>query len=272
MKIQVLLLTVLLSLFLGCDSGVGPKEKPITPVTIQSGVTGTLTFNGEWPAKAAEVRMVTSKKFPPEMTDIIYGPLIPADSLTYDYEFALDPGVYKFVGLAWKNEGADWNFPSICSFYFEAGSDSLAPLPVTVGGATPVVTGADIKVNRAKARIVSAAKITGSIAFNGVWPSEFTEARVIATTRFDLATLDLPTTNDLAFSPSIAKGTTALNYEIPAFPGDFKATFIIFFKADGKISTDNIFYANDHGGLDMATTYKVELNQSVKGPDFTITF
>lgn len=272
MKIHLLFLAGVLAFFLGCgeDPVVGPTGPDVTAIT--SGITGNVTFTGQWPTNATQVRVVTSKKFPPEMIDIIYGSEIPADATTFDYEFQLDPGIYKFVGLAWKNEGADWNFPSICSFFFEAGSDSLAPVPITVGNNTTVVKGANIAVDRSKARVVSEAKITGSITFNGVWPSQFTEARVIATTRFDLASLDLPTTNDLAFSKTIAKGSTACTYEIPAFQGDFKATFIIFFTDDGKISTDNIFYTSDHGGLDMTTKYTVALNQAVKGPDFTIDF
>ncbi len=115
MKIRLLLLTIIPAFLLGCkgNSGVEPQH-----TTISSGITGAITFTGEWPAKAAEVRMVTSKKFPPEMDDIIFGPSIPVDIAKYDYEFELEPGTYKLVGVAWRNEGAQWNFPSLCSFFF----------------------------------------------------------------------------------------------------------------------------------------------------------
>jgi hypothetical protein len=273
MKIPLFLLTAILALFLGCDPGVDPEPDPDPEIT--SGVTGTITFTGEWPAKAVELRMITSTVFPPVMSDIIFGDSIPMDTSAYNYEFELGPGTYKLVGIAWRNEGVDWNFPSICSFYFAGNTaeDSLAPASITINNDSTVVKRVNMTVNRSKARLVSAARIKGSVTFSGNWPVDVTEARVIATTRFDLQTLDLPTLNDLALDDeSIPKGTTTFNYEIPAFPGHFLATFVIFFKENGKISVENVLWSNDHGGLDMATTYTVELNSTVKGPDFAIEF
>jgi hypothetical protein len=274
MKIHLSLLTALLAVFLGCKSGVDPIDDT-PPAKITNGITGTITFTGAWPAKAVELRMITSKVFPPVMSDIMFGDSIPMDTSTYSYELALGPGTYKLVGIAWRNEGAVWNFPSICSFYFSGTTteDSLAPASITIKDDTTVVKRVNIAVNRSKARVVSDAKITGSVTFSGSWPSDVTEARVIATTRFDLQTLDLPTLNDLALDDqSIPKGATTFNYEIPAFPGHFLATFVIFFKLNGKISVDNVLWSNDHGGLNMETTYSVELNQTVKGPDFAVAF
>jgi hypothetical protein len=273
MKIHLFLLTALLGLLLGCKSGVDPEPEPDPKITC--GVTGTVTFTGQWPANAVELRMITSRVYPPVMADIIYGDSIPMDTSAYNYEFALDPGTYKLVGIAWRNEGADWNFPSICSFYFTGNSqeDSLAPAPVTIANDSDVVRRVNMKVDRSKARIVSAAKITGAVTFSGDWPGDVTEARVIATTRFDLQTLDLPTLNDLALDDeSIPKGATTFDYDIPAFPGNFLATFVIFFKADGKITVADVLWSNDHGGLDMDTKYTVALDQTVKGPNFAIDF
>jgi hypothetical protein len=273
MKIHLFLLTALLGLLLGCKSGVDPEPEPDPKITC--GVTGTVTFTGQWPANAVELRMITSKVYPPVMTDIIYGDSIPMDTSAYNYEFALDPGTYKLVGIAWRNEGADWNFPSICSFYFTGNSqeDSLAPAPVTIANDSDVVRRVNMKVDRSKARIVSAAKISGTVTFSGEWPGDVTEARVIATTRFDLLTLDLPTLNDLALDDqSIPKGATTFDYDIPAFPGNFLATFVIFFKANGKITVSDVTWSNDHGGLDMDTKYTVALDQTVKGPNFAIDF
>ena len=276
MKIHLFLLTALLALFLGCNSGTGPENgNGSDTTTITHGVTGTITFTGQWPANAAELRMITSKVYPPVMANIIYGDSIPMDTSAYTYEWELDPGTYKLVGIAWRNEGADWNFPSICSFYFTGTTqeDSLAPAPITIANDSDVVKRVSMKVDRSKARIVSAAKIIGSITLIGDWPDSVTEARVIATTRFDLNTLDLPTLNDLALDDeSIPKGATTFDYDIPAFPGNFLATFVIFFKAERKISVADVLWSNDHGGLDIDTKYTVALDQTVEGPDFTITF
>ena len=278
MKIHLFFLTAILAFLLGCDpagpEGNGPED---STTTISSGVTGTVTFTGEWPANAVEVRPVTSTVFPPEMDDILFGDTIPVDASTYNYEFELGPGTYKIFGMAWRNEGADWNYPSFCgTYYSKEDDDSLAPSFITIADENTVVTRVNIGVNRSMAHVVSNAKITGSVTFNGDWPSEFTEARVIATTRLDISTLETPTFNDLAFSNSIAKGATEYNYEIPAFPGQFLATFVIFFKENEKLSIADVLYSNDHGGLDMAPpgeiSYTVELNQTVEGPDFTVTF
>ena len=273
MKIHLFFLTAILALLLGCgeESVVGPDGGPDT-TTISSGVTGTLTFTGQWPTNPAELRMITSKVFPPVMSEIIFGDSIPFDSSTYHYQLELEPGTYKLVGIAWRTE---WNFPSICGFYFTGTTpeDSLAPAPVTIENNTTVINRVNMKIDRSKARIISAAKITGSVTFSGVWPDSFAEARVIATTRLDLQTLDLPTLNDLAIdNDRIAVGSTAYNYEIPAFPGNFLATFVIFFKTGGKLTVKDVLWSNDHGGLDMGNTYTVGLNQTVKGPDFAITF
>lgn len=274
MKIHLFLLTALLALLLGCDTGTGPgEEEPPDTTSISHGVTGTVTFTGEWPATAVEVCPVTSLVFPPEMDDILFGDPIPVDTTTYEYAFELEPGTYKIFGMAWRNEGADWNYPSFCgTYYSKQDDDSLAPSYITIADENSVVTRINIGVNRSKAHVVSNAKITGSVTFNGAWPSDISEARVIATTRLDINTLETPSFNDLAFSNTIAKGATAYNYEIPAFPGDFVATFVIFFKEGEKLSIDDVFYSSDHGGLDMATTYTVELDQTVTGPDFTVTF
>ena len=275
MKIHLFLLTALLALLLGCDTdtntnGPGPGEDS---TTISHGVKGKVTFTGEWPANAVEVKPVTSTVFPPEMDDIIFGDSIPVDASTFDYEFELDPGTYKIFGIAWRNEGAEWNYPSFCgTYYSKEDDDSLAPSYITVADDSDVVNRVDIGVNRSKAHPVSKAKITGSVTFIGTWPSEFTEARVIATTKLDISSLETPSFNDLAFSNSIAKGSTAYNYEIPAFPGYFLATFVIFFKENEKLSISDVTYSSDHGGLDLTKTYTVELDQTVIGPDFTVTF
>jgi hypothetical protein len=279
MKIHLMFLTAMLALLLDCDTGTSPTPPPPPPPTITNGITGTLTFTGQWPATPVELRLITSTVFPPEMDQVIFHDSIPIDSSTYFYQLEIGPGTYKLVGIAWRTEGAAWNFPSICSFYFAGTTpeDSLAPAPVTIPNDTTVIKRINMKVDRSKARIVSAAKITGSITFNGVWPDDVAEARVIATTKLDLQTLDLPTSNDLAIDDDrIAVGTTTYNYEIPAFPGNFIATFVIFFKKEGKLSVNDVIWTNRRGGLNMAQTgsisYTVGSGQTVKGPDFTITF
>ena len=269
----VIAATVLLTVFLGCDNGTG-NEEPTPPdnTQITHGVSGTVTFTGEWPAKAVEVRLVTSKVFPPEMDDIIFGDPIPVDMSKYDFEFELEPGTYKLFGVAWRNEGVEWNYPSFCGVYYAKDDDSLAPSFITIADENSIVKRVNIGVDRSQARIVSDAQITGTVTFKGAWPENISEARVISTTRLDISKLETPSFNDLAFSDAIKKGATSFNYKIPAFPGKFIATFVIFFKEGEKLSINDVLWSSERGGLDLATSYTVELNQNVKGPDFTIDF
>ena len=278
MKIQIFFLAAIGALLLGCDSSTGPEDDPgEVTTTITHGISGTVTFSGEWPATAVEVRPVTSTVFPPEMDDILYGDSIPVDASTYKYEFELPPGTYKIFGIAWRNEGADWNYPSFCgTYYSKEDDDSLAPSFITIPDENTVVSRVNIGVDRSMAHAVSNAKITGSVTFSGTWPGDVTEARVIATTKLDIDALETPTFNDLAFSNTIVNGATTFDYEIPAFPGDFVATFVIFFKEGSKLSIDDVLWSSDRGGMDLVPSgeisYTVSLDATVKGPDFTVTF
>lgn len=119
--------TMTVSLFLitcGKDHGVEPQK---------SGFQGVITFTGQWPAAAEEVRIVSSEKFPPTaITDLNLGESIPTDVDSYPYTEFIDPGTYKIVGVIWREKNAVWDFSSICGLYF-TGTDSLVPAEVIVG-------------------------------------------------------------------------------------------------------------------------------------------
>ncbi len=238
--------------------------------SVQSGIQGTVTFSGAWPATAEEVRLVAAKTFPPNFEEIIIGESIPVNVASYDYLFELRPDTYRIVGVAWRAEGTNWDILSICGFYF-AGEDSLAPGQVVIPTDISVVDNINISVDRSKARKITDTKITGSITFNGTWPADITEVRVIATTRFSIIPIEMPTLLDLAFSDVIQPGVTSLDYEIKAFPGTFVATGVIFFREGQTLSINDIFYSAEVGGLDV-DPYDVPEDSTVAGPDFNIQF
>jgi hypothetical protein len=240
---------------------IGPKN---------SGLAGTITFKGNWPETAEEVRMITSKTFPPEMDELIIGESIPPDVDSHAYLFNLEPATYSMVGVAWRPQNADWDLLSICGFYF-AGDDSLAPGEVVVPDGQTLVNNININVNRSKARKITDTKIIGSITFNNGWPSDIVEARVIASTKFNLAPLELPTLLDLGFSDVIEPGTTEISYVINAFPAQFVATGILFFKEGKRLELTDIIYSSQVGGLDL-TVYEVKEDSTFIGPDFMINF
>lgn len=238
---------------------------------IRSAITGIITFGEEWPAPPQEVRIIASKEFPPaDINDVILGESLPFDISSYEYSFFLEPDTFKMVGVAWIAENTSWDLLSTCGFYF-SGDNMLAPGEVVLSTDTSVIRNIHIEVDRSKARKITDTKIIGSIHFNGTWPEDCVEVRVIASTIFSLAPVELPTLLDLAFSDVIQPGIDSLNYIVKAFPARFVATGVIFLREGQTLSTDDIFYSAQVGGLNL-TPFTVPEDSTIAGPDFTIQF
>jgi hypothetical protein len=238
--------------------------------SVTSAVKGTINFTGSWPAEAEEVRLITATTYPPAIEELIIGEEISPDVSSHKYTFYLEPDTYKLMGVAWRAKGTEWDIMSICGAYF-AGEDSLAPSDVVIPDENSIIEDINIVVNRSKARKVSETYIQGSVDFNGAWPEQFTEARVVATTKFQIFPTELPTMLDLAFSPTIEVGSTSVDYNIKAFPGTFAAIGVIFLNEEQTLTIDDILYSLDVGGLSIEP-FDVAENATVNGPDFTIEF
>jgi hypothetical protein len=238
--------------------------------SVTSAVKGTINFTGSWPAEADEVRLITATTYPPAIDELIIGEEISPDVSTHKYTFYLEPNTYKLMGVAWRAKGTEWDIMSICGAYF-AGEDSLAPSDVIIPNEESIIENINIVVNRSKARKVSETYIQGSVEFNGTWPEEFTEARVVATTKFQIFPTELPTMLDLAFSTPIDTGSTSVDYNIKAFPGTFAAIGVIFLNEEQTLTIDDILYSLDVGGLSIEP-FAVAENSTVDGPDFIIDF
>jgi len=238
--------------------------------SVTSAIKGTINFTGTWPATAEEVRLITATTYPPTIDELIIGEEISPEVSSHKYTFYLEPNTYKMMGVAWRAEGTDFDILSICGAYF-AGEDSLAPSDIIIPNEDSIIENINIVVNRSKARIVSETYIQGNVQFNGTWPEGFTEARVVATTKFQIFPTELPTMLDLAFSPTIEVGSTSINYNIKAFPGTFAAIGVIFLNEEQTLTIDDILYSLDVGGLSIEP-FEVLENTTVNGPDFTIQF
>lgn len=238
--------------------------------SVTGAVKGTVSFIGTWPAEAEEVRLITATTYPPAIDELIVGEEILPNVASHKYTFYLLPDTYKLMGVAWRAKGTDWDIMSICGAYF-AGEDSLAPSDVIVPDNESIVENINIVVNRSRARIVSETYIRGNVVFNGEWPAEFTEARVVATTKFQIFPTELPTMLDLAFSAPIDVGSTSVEYNIKAFPGTFAAIGVIFLKEDQSLTIEDILYSLEVGGL-STEALEVSENTTVDGPDFSIQF
>jgi hypothetical protein len=239
--------------------------------SVTSGIQGTISFTGTWPAKTEEVRLITATEFPPPAIDsLIIGEEIPPDVSNHKYTFYLKPDTYKLVGVAWRAEGTTWDFVSICGAYF-AGEDSLAPSEVVVPDEDTFVENINIFVNRSRARKATETYIQGNVTFTGAWPADFTEARVIATTKFQIFPVLLPTMLDLALSEPIPRETANMQYRLKAWPGTFAAVGVIFLKEGQDLSINDILYSLDVGGLSI-DPFTVAENATVAGPNFDIKF
>ena len=215
--------------------------------SVTSGIQGTVSFVGNWPAPATEVRLITAKVFPPAIEELIIGEEISPNATNHKYTFYLEPNAYKVVGVVWRAEGTEWDLMSICGAYF-AGEDSLAPSEVVVPNEDTIVKDINIVVNRSKARKITETYIEGNLSFAGTWPQGFTEARVIATTKFQIFPPILPTMLDLAFSDPIPAGSVQASYKMRAFPGTFAAIGVVFFKGEEQLTIDDILYSLDVDG------------------------
>ncbi|NOZ60219.1 MAG: hypothetical protein GXO74_00910 [Calditrichaeota bacterium] len=232
---------------------------------MRSHIQGTISYRGEWPAPAEEVRLVGATRFPPSgIEDLIIGESIPLTGDSYDYDFYLEPGVYKLVGVAWREQNSTWAIASICGLHY-TGTDSLTPGEVVLASDTSVARNVNIFVNRAQAHRVTNSKIVGSIKFEGTWPDSVLDVRVIATTKFSLFPVQLPTLLDISFSNGVPAGSDSAQYIIDAFPAHYVATAVLLFKINDSFSLNSII------ALDQ-TPYTVAEDTTIAGPDFTITF
>lgn len=266
MKLLKSVLALMLLFLTGCemDHGIEP---------IRSNVQGVVKFTGEWPGTASEVRLVAATKFPPAgVGDLIIGETIPANQPEVPYTFYLKPGNYGVFGVAWREAGSTWDIASICGLYF-SGPDSLMPGELVLSEPDAEIKGIDLVVNRSKAKKVTRAKINGTVRFAGTWPDSISEVRVIASAApFTIfPSLKLPTLLDLSFSGTIPAYVDSANYSISAFPANYYATGIIFFRQNSSLSSDDLMYSLERGGMDF-TEYTVQTDSIVNGPDFTISF
>ncbi|NQT26968.1 hypothetical protein HQ585_16550 [candidate division KSB1 bacterium] len=247
----------------------GPDfDLQLSPIT--SAITGTIQFSGEWPETAEEIRIVASTAFPPSLEEMIVGEELPADVELYNYRFDLRPDTYKIVGVVWRAAGTQFDLLSVCGVYF-AGTDTLAPSEVVIPNDTSLIQDINIRVNRSKARVITDSRITGSITFDGDWPTDITDMRLIATTRFSLFPLELPSLFDLSFSETMPVGVESIDYVIKAFPATYVATGVIFFREGQTLSINDILYSAEVNGLAIED-YTVERDSTVIGPNFEIEF
>ncbi len=150
------------------DHGLGP---------IETEIRGHVLFQHPPPAYAAEVRVVATKRFPPEnlSSDVVFSnrvefrrDLAAGQIDTVAYRIVADPGTYPAVGVLWRRSGEPWEITNILGIY----TDPLqfTPKPVTLDEANPVADSVDILADWNLA--YRDALVEGDISFHGEWPQD----------------------------------------------------------------------------------------------------
>ncbi len=151
-----------------CDRGL-EAEPPLT------GISGTVTFQGEWTEDIGQVAVAVYRDLPEEATDL-FG-LSGADqdvllgSRSYDYFVPLEnEGVYRWIIVAWRRPDAFWDFTSLLGCYHVEGDSLPGAVEVSPGRVT---TGIDLTVDLG---LVADPPEVGSTLCTAVLPEALIEA------------------------------------------------------------------------------------------------
>lgn len=209
----------------GCDGDHG-----IAP--LRSTISGTVTFLGDWPEATAQVVIVASTRFPPTaFTDLILSEPLPIGVSQYDYDLYVPPGTYQLVGVAWRGEDEAWDVNSLVGQYTQQ---------VVVATESSQATGIDITVNFTRGTI------SGSVTFQGDWPENAEEVRVVVYQTYPPASFFLMS----GYSDPIPLGVSAHGYTVSLAPGTYEWVIVVWRPA-GKFWGPDVF---PEGYLGMYTS------------------
>ncbi len=212
MKRVPIILGALILIFADCeiDKGLGP---------LTSGISGTITFRGAWPANTEQVLVVASTDFPPQgISQLDLGEPLPLGVDSAQYTIFLPPGLYRAVAVVWKEKGHEWNVNNIIGVYF-TGNDSLSPGQVQVSPGT-MVKGVNMGVDFKRARPHFESAISGTLHIHGAWPAAAQNLFVVASLS-PLSLTKLLSLLDLYISGSLPIGGTEVPYTISAPPDTY---------------------------------------------------
>ena len=125
-----------------CDRGL-EAEPPLT------GISGTVTFRGEWTEDIGQVAVAVYRDLPEEAVDLFglsgADQDVPLGSRSYGYFVPLErEGVYRWVVVAWRRPDAFWNFTSLLGCYHAEGDSLPGAVEVFPGRVT---SGIDLSVD-----------------------------------------------------------------------------------------------------------------------------
>jgi len=121
----IFLILSTISCSIGHGLGPEPLEKP--------GISGTVTFVGNWPQSTSEVRVAVYEEYPPSsfLTISAFSNALPMNVDNADYFIPLNPGVYGWIIVAWRSETQFWSPDNVLGYYKE-NPESTVPKAVIV--------------------------------------------------------------------------------------------------------------------------------------------
>lgn len=227
--IILIILSVLLILSCDTDPGLEPTE---------SGISGTITFTGDWPENTDEVTVVAATKFPPSsLEEIVLSEPLPLGRDSVDYVIYHPPLDFAAVGVVWKEKDQPWDVTNIIGIYFPPeDGPGLNPAGVSIPDKNTLVSSIDITAELDKAKPAVDSYIRGTLNVEGEWPANATTLIMWAAKEFS----NNLTLTDIIFGNPLPVGFDSLAYAFKAQPGSYRAFGALVLLEDEPISTINI--------------------------------
>lgn len=174
-KLRIVLmmgLVLSMALWLGCSDDKNPVQSSTT-----TEISGTITFNGTWPAQGnIQVSLWTS--WPPAGPPAAFSAPLTPGVATQTYKISgLSKGPYAVITAGWRDP-ADPTGAKVIGVYSAnntlAGVDckgdfTVAPLPVEISDNNPKATNVNLVANL---DILQLGAISGKVNFVGAWPAK----------------------------------------------------------------------------------------------------
>ena len=260
LTISFIILSALLILSCNTDPGLEPTE---------SGISGTITFTGDWPENTDEITVVAATKFPPSsLEEIVLSEPLPLGKDSVDYVIYHPPLDFAAVGVVWKEKDQPWDVTNIIGIYFPPGEGpGLNPANVSIPDKNTLVSSINITAELDKAKPAVDSYITGTLTVEGEWPANATTLIMWAAKEFS----NNLTLTDIIFGNPMPVGFHAMNYSFKAQPGSYHV-----FGALVLVEGEPISFTRILQGLyvpALTNPIKVETDTSlVKNIDITLLF
>ena len=203
-------LVLSMALWLGCSDDKNPVQSSTT-----TEISGTITFNGTWPAKGnVQVSLWTS--WPPAGPPAAFSASLTPGVASQTYKISsLSKGPYAVITVGWRDP-ADPTGAKVIGVYSAnntlsgvdcKGDFTVAPLPVEISDSNPKATNVNLVANL---DILQLGAISGKVNFVGAWPSKG-EVQVSLWSTWPPA--GPPAAASTVFTP-LPSGTTSQSYKI----------------------------------------------------------